>query len=125
MRVFHLTENLWFADDERIEAGGDAEQMAGRVEIREIVQMRRELAAIDGVEVAHECPEISPAPGDVVGHRVELRAIAGGEHGRFVGRPPGGQCPQGGLDASLKIDPLTQGDGRGAVTEAHDQNVHT
>ena len=54
----HLAEDLRLADDERIEAGGDAEQMAGRVEIGQIVQVRRELAAIDAVEVAHEGREI-------------------------------------------------------------------
>ena len=52
MGLLHLPEDLRLAHDERIEAGGHAEQMAGRVEIGEIVQVRRAADAIDAVEVA-------------------------------------------------------------------------
>ena len=40
VRVLHLAENLRLADDQRVEAGGDAEQMARDVEIGDVVDVR-------------------------------------------------------------------------------------
>ena len=122
---FHLAEDLRLADDQRIEAGGHAEQMTGGVEIDQVVNMRGELAAIDAVKLADEGAEIGARRPDVFARRIDFGAIAGGEHDRLVGRAPGGQRPQRRLHASLEVDPLTQVDGRGAVTEAHNDYVHT
>ena len=36
MRLLDLTENLRLADHQRIEAGGDAEQMPGDIEIGDL-----------------------------------------------------------------------------------------
>ena len=41
-RVLHLAEDLRLADDERIEAGGHAEQVPRRLVVVEREQMRRE-----------------------------------------------------------------------------------
>ena len=43
VRVLDLAENLRLADDQRVEAGGDAEQMARGVEAAAHVEVRREL----------------------------------------------------------------------------------
>ena len=42
VRVLHLAENLRLADDQRVEAGGDAEQVARGVEVGEVVDVRRD-----------------------------------------------------------------------------------
>jgi hypothetical protein len=44
VRVLHLAENLRLADDQRIEAGRDAEQVARRLQIAEFVHMWRDVA---------------------------------------------------------------------------------
>ena len=45
-----LSEDLRLADDQRVEARRDAEQVARRVEVRHVVQMRREHRPIDTVK---------------------------------------------------------------------------
>ena len=40
LRFLHLTENLRLADDQRVETGGDPEQMPGGVEIGDLVDVR-------------------------------------------------------------------------------------
>ena len=42
VRLLDLAENLRLADDQRVEAGGDAEQMARRVEVGHVVDVRRD-----------------------------------------------------------------------------------
>ena len=43
VRFLHLAEDLRLADDERVEAGGDAEQMARDVEVGDVVDVRRDV----------------------------------------------------------------------------------
>ena len=54
VRLFDLAENLRFADDQRVEAGGDAEQMPRGFEIRDVVDVRLDRRRVDVVERADE-----------------------------------------------------------------------
>ena len=126
VRFLDLAENLRLADDQRIEAGGDAEQVAGGVEVGQVVQVRRELAAIDAVELADEGARDRRAPPRRRRTRRTPRRDC-----RWRARPLRGSTPRAAsarsarLHAPLEVDPLTQFDGRGAMTEADDENVHT
>src|SRR5437764_1130583 len=98
---FHLPENLRFADDQRIEAGGDAEQVPCGFEIGEVVEMRREVADLKTVEITEKAGEVG------------LRA---GERGNRVERT---------VDAArLKVDALAQLDRRGAMTDPDEKEMH-
>ena len=48
----HLTEDLRLADDQRVEAGGDAEEMARRVDAAVAVEVRRQPRRVEAVIVA-------------------------------------------------------------------------
>ena len=88
VRLLHLAEDLRLADDERVEAGGDAEQVARRVEID--AARRRAASAL-----ARSTPwnslmnadELVPRGVDLVAGRVQLGAVAGREHDRLARRP--------------------------------------
>src|SRR4029079_18872260 len=98
--------------------------MAPRVDIGKVVQVRRELRALDPMKVAHEGRQIRARRGDIVGRGVHLGSIAGREYDAFMRLSPASQGPQRRLYAPLKIDPLTQVDRRGPVTEADNKDVH-
>jgi hypothetical protein len=54
VRVLHLPENLRLADDEGVEAGGNAEEVARRVEVQALVEVRLHDRPIDGVKLGDE-----------------------------------------------------------------------
>jgi len=124
MRFFDLAENLRFADDERIEAGSDAEQVTGRIEIDQVVHVRDDLAALHAVKLTDERLQIRPRDPHVVAGGVQFRAVAGGEDDGLVGRSASGQRFECGLEASLEVDALAQVHWRGPMTEADEQEVH-
>ena len=51
VRVLHLPENLRLADNQRVEAGRDPEQVPRRLEIQAVVEMRLHHRSIDRVEL--------------------------------------------------------------------------
>ena len=74
--ALHLAENLRLADDQRVEAAGDAKEVARRIVAAVDVEMLGEPAGLDAVILAEEAR-------DGVGRRlavaeaVDLRAVAG------------------------------------------------
>ena len=125
VRVLHLAENLRLAHDERIEAGGDAEQMARDVEVGDVVDVRRDVARRDAVEVADEAHQILARRGRLVAGDVELGAVAGRDDDRFARRSAlGERAERVGDAARLEVDPLAQLDRRGAMADSHKQKLH-
>ena len=58
VRLFHLTENLRLADDQRIEAGGDAEQVPRRLGVVEGEEVRLERLPGQLVVLAQEVDQL-------------------------------------------------------------------
>ena len=124
VRLLHLAEDLRLADDQRVEARGDAEQMPRGVEVRHVVDVRRDLAVIDAVELADEAHQVGPRRRHVVARDVELGAVARREHHRLARRSALGQRAQRAVDAArLKVDALAQLDRRGAVTDSDEEEM--
>ena len=120
MRVLHLAENLRLADDQRVEAGGDAKQVPRGFEVGELVDVRR-------AETARSMPwnslknvaSSARAAVDVVARDVQLGAVAGRDHRHFAGRTAGRERPQRAFEAArLEVEPLAQLDRRGAMTDS-------
>ena len=61
-RVLHLSEDLRLADDQRVEAGGDAEQMLRRRLVAEREQVRREALGRQRMVVAEERDDVLARP---------------------------------------------------------------
>ena len=83
VRGLDLAEDLRLADDERVEAGGDAEQMARRIGAAMAVEVVGERGRVDAVVVAEEAIDgvdrrLRIADG------VDLGAVARRQHDRFV-----------------------------------------
>ena len=116
---FHLTENLRFADDERVEAGGDAKQMPRGFQIGDVVHVRLDGGGVHVVERADERHEFGFRRRHVVARHVELGAVAGREHGDFAAgaaRVAGGERAERELDAArLEVDAFADFNRRGAV----------
>src|SRR5207249_1600602 len=125
VRVLHLSEDLRFADDERIESARDPEQVPRGVEILLVVQMRRQFVRWHTVELGHKAREIRACRGCVLAGNVELGAIASGHDRRFVGRPAPRDAAQRLADATrLEIDALAQIDRCRAMTDSDEQEMH-
>ena len=129
MRLFDLPENLRLADDQRIEAGRDPEQVAGGFEVGHLVDVRLDRRDVHAVKRAHERDQLGSRRLDIVAGDVELRAIAGREHRHLAGRGAlrraGRERAQRVLEAArLEIDPLAQLDRRGPVADSEEQQVH-
>ena len=129
VRFFDLAENLRLADDQRIEAGRDAEQVAGRFEVGDLVDVRLERRSVHAVKRADERDQLGSCRRDVVARDVELGAIARREHRHLAGRGAlrraGRERAQRVLEAArLEIDALAQLDRRGPMADSDEQEVH-
>jgi len=121
MRFLHLSENLRFADHERVESRGDAEQMPRDLAVGEVVHMWLKRASIDLVVLADEGHDIVPRCVDVVADAVELRPIARRQDDRLARGASRGKRAQGRRQAvGLKIEPLAQLHGRGPMTDSNE-----
>ncbi len=125
MGVLHLAENLRLPDHERVETGRHAEQMPGRVDVADVVDVRCEIGARKAVEVADEADQVVARRLDVVAGDVELGAVAGGEHDGFTRGAARSQHAERFRNAArLKVDALAHVDRRGAVTHSYQEKVH-
>ena len=119
VRFLDLPENLRLADDERIEAGGDAKQVSRRFEVGHVVDVRRHRRLVDRVELADEAHQVRQRRGHVVAGDVHFRAVAGGEHDRLARRAARRERLQRAVDAAhLEIEALAQFDRRGLVADS-------
>ena len=119
-RVADLTEDLRFAEHERVEPGSDATEMAGSVLAGVHVQMVDQQVALDAVRVGQHSDQLVASVVDPVGEiRVELDPVARLQHGVLVdcGAPP---CVR-----AERADTFAQLDGRCPMAEAEaDETVH-
>ena len=123
--VFDLAENLRLANDQRVEAGGDAKQVLRRLEVRKVVDVFRESGSIDAVKVAEEGRQVGARGVGVLAGDVQLGPVAGGDHRYFAGRTAGRERPQRAFEAArLEVELLAQLHGRGAVTDADYEELH-
>ena len=121
MGLLHLAENLRLADDQRVEAGGDAEEMPRGVEVRDVVHVRQQRRRIHAVKLADEVDEVSARALGLLARRVDFGAVARREHDGFARRSALGQRAQRRLDAArLEVEPLAQLDRRGAMADSNE-----
>ena len=123
--LLDLAEDLRLADDQRVEAGGDPEQVPRHVGAAARIEMRLQIRLRDVVEVAHETRQVGAGGVGVIAGDVNLGAVAGRQHDRLGWRRENGQLSQRFGHAPLrKVDPFAQVDRRGVMTHAQQQKVH-
>jgi hypothetical protein len=112
-----LSEDFGFAEEERVESGGDAEKMADGGAIVMLVEGNIENVWANGMEFAEKRREAGGAfVGGFGGYAVEFAAIAGGENERFFEEATGAKF-RGGAPSLVggERDALAQLEWRGAV----------
>jgi len=120
-RLFHLPEDLRLAQHQRIQAGGDPEQVAHGVAVVMPVQVVVQIVASVrmGGQPVRQCTAV------VVGMRVQLGAVAGGEQHRLADLRQGTQGRQRRRQSVLgERHFLAQGNRRGLVVDAEDVQAH-
>ena len=123
--LLHLAEDLRLADDERIEPGGDPEQVAGGVGFAAGVDVRPQIVGRHGAGRRQEAGHRLVAVLEAVAGRVELGPVAGREQHHFAERRIAGQRRHRLAEiAGGERQPLAQVDGRGVMADAEDQESH-
>jgi hypothetical protein len=121
--LFDLTEDLGLADDHGVEGAGDAEEMADRFALTELVEVGLEEFGGDGEVLVEEAEEVGSGAG-VFLEGEELDAVAGGEDESFadaglVGEGAGGVGEAAGGDGEALADL----DGGGVVIDAEQDEL--
>src|SRR5690606_13088657 len=123
-RLAHLAEDLRLADDHRVEAAGDREQVVDRAFLVVHVQGRRQLVRGDAavpLQLVRQLGHADVEPGDV---GVELDPVAGDEQHRLQ-HVLGVVQRRGELAVRRARDRALQHvDRRRAVVETHDEERH-
>ena len=123
--LLHLAEDLRLADDQRIEPGGDAEQVAGGVGLGAGVDVRAQIVGRHRARRREEAGHRLVAVLEAVAGRVQLGAVAGREQHHLAERRIAGQRRHRVAEiAGRERQPLAQLDGRRVVAHAEDQESH-
>ena len=129
--LFDLPGDLAFADDEAVEAGGDAEQMAHGVGLPTDVEMGPDFFDGNAVELGQEghdrfAVERRRRPGRVVEDAadVEFDAVAGAEDDGLAVEARGEDFEGAGQLFVAEGEAFADGDGRGAVAAPDGEEVH-
>src|SRR5690606_39024130 len=123
--LLHLAEDLRFAQHQRVEAGGDPEQVADRLGVLVPVEIGAQVAAQAGV-----VGRVGGQPGSqraavVLGGRVQLGAVAGRQQHHLMYPRQLAQRRQGRRQRVFgKGHPFAQFDRRGLVVEADGDERH-
>jgi hypothetical protein len=124
MRLLHLAQDLGLADDLRVQAGGDAEQMVDRLDVDANVEMRSELQ-LGGARAVRQIPAQRRDGRVRIGRRgIHLDAVAGRKQRRLAhGRE--GRHRANRPDDLLWRDcqPLAHTERRGPVRQAHHEKI--
>src|SRR5207342_2789412 len=105
--IFYLSEHLRLAHDERVEPGGDAEQVLSRFRPDFGVKMGRELISRDAVEVGQKVMNRQLRRRRIVARNVQLHTVARGDNGCLVMRWRTGQGDESAIDTtSREVEPL-------------------
>ncbi len=91
--AFHLTENLRFAEDHGIQAGGHAQDVAHRVGVLQVIEIGPQRTFIQVMKAAQPVDH-GPALVLLAAH-VQFGAVAGGEDGGLLDARQPGQLAQG------------------------------
>src|SRR5581483_5351910 len=78
--MFYLSEHLWLADDHRIQAGGNAEDVTNDVVFPKFVEIRTKLGIIREQVVTQESMEVRA----LIGADSEFHTVASGENDTFA-----------------------------------------
>ena len=119
-----LSEYLWLTEHQRIETRGDSQQMDDGVAGLECVQIGAQPVVLQPVLA------LQPALKDGrrrlgCEHRIDLRAVAGGEYGGLAHTGSLGECSQGIVQAfGRENHPLPHGKRRRLVIEAQADDRH-
>ncbi len=114
----HLAEDLALAGHERVEPGGDAEEVERRRLVVQPVERGRELVGAIARDARQRCDGLFV--GVLLAHEVELGAVARGEHDR-LGAELGGQPP---ARVAVERDALPQLDRSAVVRDADERQLH-
>jgi hypothetical protein len=124
-RLFDLSEDLRLSDDERVEAGGDPEQVTRHRCIVVCEDMRLEGSARHVVVVAEEGQHFVARVREVSRCDIDLRSVAGREDDGLSGhRSRGKGFDRGAEVAARKIETLPQVDWRRPVAHAEEEEMH-
>ena len=122
--AFDLPLDLRLADDHRVEAGGDAQQVAGRLGRAQRVEVAEQLGRPD-LGLAGEDTEPCRLRLDRVGDdQVQLGPVAGGDRRRLMNPRRRGQLAEDADRAALgQREPLAQVERRGLVGNAEGEQL--
>ncbi len=120
----HLSQDLRLSDDERIQTGGDAEQVPRRVgtavDVEMCLHIGRRHAVVLGKKARHLLDRVV-----VIRGGVDLGPVARRQDGHFANGVARCQARQGGLEAVAgEVDPFAQLDRRGLVIHADGEEAH-
>jgi hypothetical protein len=120
-RLFHLTQNLGFAQHHRIQPGGDAERVLRGLFLRQRIEVRREFVPADLVEIGQPLRHRIGGGGVAI----QLGAVAGRQNGDFAGVPGFRQIVQRlhqllGAERHL----LADGERRGVMVNPECEKLH-
>ena len=125
VRLFHLAEDLRLADDEGVEPGGDPEQVSRRVEVGELVDVRRQRGSIDAVELGDEPYQLGACAVALIACGIQLGAVTGRQDDGLAARQPRCQLAQRHVEpARVEVDPLAQLHRRRPMTDSDQEEVH-
>ena len=121
---FHLAEDLRLAEHHGVEAGGDAKQVAHRLQLVQMVEAGDKVFPCQGVIGGHEALTARGAGRRVAALHVELHPVAGGQDDQFLDlRRP--ERRQGvGQRGVGKRQAFAHGHRRRRVVEANQGNRH-
>ncbi len=119
--IFHLAQDLRLAQYQRIQSGGDAEQVAHGIGVGVLVEIGVQIAGI--VRMGRE--PVGEAATVVIGDGVEFGAVAGRQQCDFAHRRQAAQCIERRRNGIAgKRHALAQADRRGLVIDAENKQTH-
>ena len=124
-RILDLTQDLRFADDQRVQAGRDAEEMLRDVGFGERKQMRREALGWKLVVLAEKPDDLVPRRLRRSAGDVDLRAVARRQDNGLGRRRSGGERHDRRTDiATREVELLPEIHGCRPVTHAEQEQMH-
>jgi hypothetical protein len=120
----HLSQDLGLANDERVQASRDPEQVTGNIGPTMHVQVLFDLFVREVMILAKEASDLIGGL-VAVSDRINLRAIAGRKHHKLACDAAGSQFRKRGLNPfAREIHALPHLDGGGPVTQADCEEAH-
>ena len=122
-RVAELAEDLRLADRHRVEPGGHREGVGDGAVLEVHVEVSGQLGPVHAADVRERLSDRGDRPVEGERFRIHLEAVARAEDDRLPDRV-GGRDPVRESARGRARDSLEQGDRRGAVGQADDEQTH-